>query len=642
MVRVRTLLDILGTLICLVGVAPLYPFLDLPAKVAFPLALVAGTLFDRRRRYPLPPLAATTLSIACVAIYALQISRTTLVEPAVNILVLLLAVRLVTEKSGRNYLQIFVLAIFTLAGSSLLTLSIAFFGYLVLLVVLVTVGLVLISFHAVDPELVLERPQAKKVLAVALLLPAASLLLMLFFFAILPRTEHALWNFLNPASTSSTGFTDQVRPGHFAAIAATEDIAFRVKSEPVGPDQLYWRTIVLNTMDGTTWIRKDPPGNEVLRVTGGGSLPQEFFCEPRQGRYLPTLDLPMQISGLRHRDAGERVFSVYRLSERRVHYQVTSMPGGQLEQRGLINRDFYLRPPVPVSARVAEISRRIAADAPTAAGRIERLQTFFIDQQLSYATSDLPGPTDPVDEFLFEKKRGYCEFFASSFAQLLRLAGVPARLVGGYYGGEYNQLGGYYLVTEDTAHVWVEALLEDGRWLRIDPSRLASNASTTLLDTRPRQLGIARRLADSIDYFWTQAVLTYDFGRQIQIAKGARNSLRGKAPSLTVKPLLVGLATLCIVMLLLKQLRRGGKSRQERILAAYLRQVKKCHGLAALPEGVGLYELARRLNDPLCREFAELYGGAIYRDRRLTDEELRRLRELVRELGRKGPVLDRS
>lgn len=635
MVKIRTLLNILSTLICLTGVAPLFVFLNRPVQVAFPLALITGIFFDRRRRYPLTAFPATALSVACVVVYALQISLTTLIEPVVNILVLLLAVRLITEKSGRNYLQIFVLAIFTLAGSSLLSLSITFFAYLVALVVMVTVGLVLLSFHAIDPELHLERPQAKKVLTFALILPAASLLLMLFFFAILPRTEHPLWNFLNPSATSTTGFTDQVRPGHFAAISATRDIAFRVTSPPIDNDQLYWRTIVLNAMNGSTWVRKDPPGNEAVRVVGGQPLVQDFFCEPRQGRYLPTLDLPAQVSGIRHRDIGERVFTTWRLSERQVHYQGTSIPGGQLEQRGRIDRGFYLALPESVSKRVAAVASQIAAERPSASERIEQLKAFFTDQQLIYATSDLPGPSDPVDEFLFDKKRGYCEFFASSFAQLLRLSGVPARLVGGYYGGEYIQLGGYYLVTEDTAHVWVEALLDDGRWLRIDPSRLASNADSTLLNTQARQLGIGRRLADSINYFWTQAVLTYDFSRQFEMAKAARGKLRGQPLSLSVKPVMIVLAVFGMLFWGIKQVKKRGKSREERILMAFMRQVSKRHEVV-IPQGMGLYELAQQLNDPRCLEFAELYGGAIYRDRRLTKAEVQRLRTLIGEIGAKG------
>ncbi|MEJ2199438.1 MAG: transglutaminase family protein, partial [Desulfuromonadaceae bacterium] len=100
----------------------------------------------------------------------------------------------------------------------------------------------------------------------------------------------------------------------------------------------------------------------------------------------------------------------------------------------------------------------------------------------------------------------------------MRLAGVPSRLVGGYYGGEYNQFGGYYLVTEEAAHVWVEALLEDNCWLRIDPSTLADNAGEALLASRSRSLSFGRRLLDGIDYLWTQSVLTYDFSRQFEIA----------------------------------------------------------------------------------------------------------------------------
>lgn len=637
MVSVNSLLALLATLISLIGIAPLWPYLDRTPQLVLPLALVAGLIFDRRREYPLSSRWATLISLVCVAVYAARISRTTLVEPVVNILALLLAVRLLTEKSGRNYLQIFVLAIFTLAGSTLLSLSIGFFVYLVLQVIMVTVGLVLLSFHTVDPQLVLARPQVKKVLGAALILPAASLLSMFFFFAILPRTEHPLWNFLNPGATSAAGFSDQVRPGSFAAIAATGEVAFRVGSEPLDPERRYWRAIVLNAMDGPTWIRGEPPPGETLRVVGERRLTQEFFCEPRQGRYLPTLDLPVQVTGMPHRDVGERTFTTLRRDERRLHYRAISVLDGYLEQTGRIDRQFYLAMATAPSERVAAVGRRIAAEGSTAEQRISLLEEFFRAQKLNYATTDLPGPNDPVDVFLFEKKRGYCEFFAASFAQLLRLGGVPARLVGGYYGGEYNELGGYYVVTEETAHVWVEALLDDGRWRRIDPSRLAANAAGELLGARAGNLGLGRGLFDAIDYFWNQAVITYDFSRQFELAKAARDRLRGQAPSLPVRsapwfiPIAVG-----GLFLAWQGVRGRGKTREARILNRYLRLVKKRHGLDAIPNHLGLRELAGRLNDPRYREFADIHGGAVYRDRRLSADELRRLREILRELEKTG------
>jgi len=152
-------------------------------------------------------------------------------------------------------------------------------------------------------------------------------------------------------------------------------------------------------------------------------------------------------------------------------------------------RDFYLVVPERISARTAAAAAQVAASGPGSAERLAALATFFRDRRLVYAQDDLPGGIDPVDTFLFEKRRGYCEFFAAAYVTLARLAGLPARLVGGYYGGEYNALGGYYLVTDDTAHVWVEVLTDEGLWQRVDPSQWASNAGTVLGTARLAGLG---------------------------------------------------------------------------------------------------------------------------------------------------------
>ncbi len=636
MLRISTVLDILSYLVALLGAAPLYLYLDLPAQIALPAALLFGIGCDRRRHYPVGPLPATLASIGCLGAYALQASLANLVNPVVNTLVLLLAIRLATEKSGRNYLQIFVLAIFALAGSTLLTLGIGFFFYLVALVLLVTVGLVLLSFHSADPNLRLGRAEARKVFSVALLLPAASLVLMLFFFAILPRTRHPLWNFLNPTTVATTGFSDKVRPGAFAAIAATREVAFRVTSDPVDADQLYWRTIVLNTLQGNTWVRQEPPEMDSGGISGGRKSIQQIYCEPRQGRYLPVLDIPVSVQGPRSRSSSDRVFSTRRPIERRLSYQVVSSFGGKIEHRRAVDRQFYLRPPATVSERVQAVGLDLAAGEGTAFEKIARLKEFFFEQGLAYANSDLPSTADPVDEFLFAKKRGYCEFFASSFAQLLRLGGVPARLVGGYLGGEYNELGGYYLVTEDKAHVWVEALLDDNSWVRIDPSRLARNADAALIGPRSAGLGLGRRLADTVDYYWTQMVISYDFGRQFQILNKAHSKFTGRGNSLPGKKAVVYLLLLAAgVWLLVKGIKRSGSSREERILGAFLHRVEKRHGLEKLPANCGLHELCKRVKDPLAAEFVEIYAGAVYRDRPLNREEMGRLRKIVRRMPRR-------
>jgi transglutaminase-like putative cysteine protease len=638
MVSIKGTLDLLAYTAILLGVAPLFLYLDPPAQIALPLALAAAVFIDRRPRLALSAGAATLLSIAAFVLYAFQISRDHLVEPAVNILALLLAVRLITEKSGRNYLQILVLSVFALAGSSLLTLSVAFFFYLVLLVIVVTVALVLLSFYSADQDLSLGRRQAGALIGVALILPAVSLLLMLVFFFILPRTQHPLWNFLNPAATATAGFTEEVRPGSFAGISAVKETAFRVESEKVPPNELYWRGIVLNTPQGNTWTRQTPPSPARERIVGGRTVVQTIYPEPRSERYIFALDPPRDLEGIRFVQSDDFTFRARRPLDRRVKYLARSAPGGTIAVSGPVDRDFYLRIPPGLSARVRRAAGSIAAGGGSAEETIARLEAFFSAQGLSYATDDLPSSADPVDEFLFEKKRGYCEFFASSFALMLRMAGVPSRLVGGYYGGEYNELGGYYLVTEDAAHVWVEALVGD-RWVRIDPSRLAQNADSSLLSFSRRELSLGGRLADAVDYYWNRAVVSYDLGRQVQLLRQTGLQLRRiqAPPDLkTVLPVALGLLAGSAALVFLLRYRRF--TPEERLLRKFLRKVRKNHRIGEIPPSVGLEELARQLNDPACREFVEIYSRAVYRDRKLTRGETGKLRKLIRKIRGKDPA----
>ena len=636
MVSIKGTLDKLSYAATFLGVAPLFLYLDPPAQLALPLALLVSITIDRRPRLALPSGAATILSIASFILYGLQISRDHLVEPAVNSLALLLAVRLVTEKSGRNYLQILVLSVFALASSSLLTLSVAFFFYLVLLVIVVTVALVLLSFYSADRDLSLGRRQAGSLIGVALILPAVSLVLMLVFFFILPRTQHPLWNFLNPAATATAGFSEEVSPGAFAGIAAVKETAFRVESEKLPPNDLYWRGIVLNTPQGNTWTRQTPPSPGRERIVGGRTVIQTIYPEPRAERYLFALDPPRDLEGVSLVPADDFTFRARRPLDRRIKYLARSAPGGTIVVSGSIDRDFYLDVPPGLSTRVREAALRLAAADGSAEETIARLEEFFTAQGLSYATTDLPSSGDPVDEFLFEKKRGYCEFFASSFALMLRMAGVPSRLVGGYYGGEYNGLGGYYLITEDAAHVWVEALVGD-RWLRIDPSRLARNADTSLLSLSRRGLSTVQGLADAVDYYWNRAVVSYDLGRQVQLLRQTGFQLRRvQAPSdlKAVLPIATALLAGAAALVFLLRFRRF--SREERLLREFLRKVRKNHHIGEIPPSVGLEKLARQLDDPACLEFVRIYNRAVYRDRKLKNEEVKRLRELIGEIGGKS------
>ncbi len=211
--------------------------------------------------------------------------------------------------------------------------------------------------------------------------------------------------------------------------------------------------------------------------------------------------------------------------------------------------------------------------------------------------------TGLLSSFSLIKKQGHCEFFASSFALLLRAAGVPCRLVGGYLGGEYNELGGYYLVTDDKAHVWVEAYIEGSGWVRIDPSSFATNAGEvwTTAGSRSLKLRIALVL-DSLNYAWNRSVISYDFEQQMNIARNVGSRLQGLNPSKMLRsftPYFAGILLLAGLLFAARRVRLFS-SREQRILSRFLKTVERKFHIPTGEGGAGLFEIASAADNSQC------------------------------------------
>jgi protein-glutamine gamma-glutamyltransferase len=631
MVRISTLLNILTYSIALLGYAPLFPFLEAVPRAIFPVAFIGGLWADRKG-YRLHGAIPTVFSILFFLFYVAQFNRENLVGPAVNLLMVLLAVRLISEKNVRNYLQIFALALFSLASSSLFTLNALFLVYLMLLLVLIPVALVVLTFHAADKNLAVAKGEVKTVLSVALLLPAAAIPLMLVFFIILPRTQYPLWNFLNVAGSRVIGFSEKVQPGAASSVGETKNAAFRVSCEKLPKEQLYWRGIVLNALAANAWVREEPAAGETGSIAPARTVYQTIYPEPGKSRYLFALNIPRQITGVRASLTGDFVLKTDTASVKRVKYEAVSVLSDVISTRRGIDREYYLRLPHLFSPRILALGRGIAERGKSDEDKVDLLKQFYVAANIGYATSDLPISANPLDEFLFVKKRGNCEFFASSFAVLLRAAGIPSRLVGGYYGGEYNELGGYYLITEDMAHVWVEAYLTGKGWVMVDPSGLSADFKRVVERGQPGFATRLRMYLDSFNYYWNVAVITYDLEKQLQLVN--KVNLRLKRFSFAVPPgttLLKACIPLILLVLVVVVARSRSVSREEKILKKFFRRIKRKYPFAITPS-VGLHELAAQTNDPRIAKFAAIYGEAIYHDRKLSVAECRILEELLREL----------
>ncbi len=637
MVSVNRILHFLVYLSALVGVLPLLPFLDLWVAILIGAGFLLGMVGDRRGQPLLNNRLVTICSVGFFLLFFTQVSFSNLVNPLINLLCLLLAVRLVSEKSARHMLQLFLLSTMVLASSSMLTLDLAYLLYLVLIVLLVTSGLVLLSFHVTDPQIRFDHRNWSLLLKTTLLLPAGSLLLMMVLFVILPRTQTPLWNFLNPKPTNTIGMTDQVQPGSITELSGSSQVAFRAETKQLPLTALYWRGIVLNRLEGQVWKRAAGIAAEKTIAAPGSEVDLTIYSEPKADRYLVTLDRPIEVKQARIRESVDAVISGRFRENQKISYQVRAQYQSRSQQTGGVTE--YLRLPANLSDRVRRTGESIE-QGETYQGRRELLDGFFLQQQLSYSTTKLPKTADPIDTFLFESRRGYCEYFASSYAVLLRLAGIPARLVGGYLGGDFNRVGGYYLVGEDAAHVWVEALDDEGIWQRIDPSRLAVNAGEAFAQSGSQGLVTFRAFADAVLHNWSRLVLNYDLRQQFGLIRDIASQVRElKTFELrSLLPLLWGLLGLppIAVWFLWQQ----KKTRNERLLRSYRMLFTKSTAVDSLPTDIGLFELAELSDEPLCYRFANIYGSAIYRDEPLSDTDYQQLQLIVSRLKKRKPAIE--
>ncbi len=635
MLSTRRLSIAVAFVIALIGVVPLLAWLEWFPRLMLLVGFGIGLLQEWRNFRSLPPRILNTVLVAVFLWYLLHYSRSNPVQPVVSMVVIMLAVRVGGEKTVRNLMQINLLALICLAARSLFDLSPIFLFWLALLVLLIPVSLVLLTFLDQDLQLRLQRRELLRVLLVALFMTVVTVPVMAVLFPLLPRTAFPLWNYMAATTNGPTGVSDRVEPGMAENATVSRTPAFRAEMVKLAQPP-YWRVTVFNQLEGNRWTRSAaiPHENVLLR---GQRVSQTIYPEPSASRLLVGLDAPVGFGLPRVRTTEDLVSELPRNPGKRVGYQVSSVTSGLLPVTSSINRAFYLAVPSELPAPLRELATQIRREGATDAARLALVERFFLNGGFRYSRQGLPTGKDALYRFLFVSKQGHCEFFAASFALLLRAAGVPARLVGGYLGGEYNQLGGYYLVTDDHAHVWVEVYLDGRGWQRVDPSRFASNAASVWQDKPGKNLGRQLSLViDALEYRWNQTVVTYDFERQLEQVQKAGRTLqqfeRGGSPSRILVPVV-----LVISFALLFRKRRHllfpwRGNRRERLLAQFYRVLKQVYGQDLSPENRGLFELAAALGDPLVDRFVTIYAGNIYRDRQLGPDELTALKQLLKEM----------
>jgi protein-glutamine gamma-glutamyltransferase len=305
----------------------------------------------------------------------------------------------------------------------------------------------------------------------AMLLKAAPVALVLFFF--FPRVEGSFWG-VPSSDRALTGLTEEMSPGDISDLTLNDVVAFRVRFEgDLPPPSLrYWRGLVLMYFDGYTWSRGDPqPFTHSPVVHPGAPVKYTVTLEPTGQQFLFALDLVDRWSpgvagqswdyGLRTRRPVNTV----------LRYDARSYPryrAGEVLSQAL--RDASLQLPLKRNPRTAELAQNMRRDAGSDEAYIQAVLDLFRQQAFFYTLTPPGLARDSVDDFMFNTRQGFCGHYASAFTTMMRAAGIPARVVAGYQGGDWNPVGGYLLVRQSHAHAWSEVWLPGQGWHRIDPT----------------------------------------------------------------------------------------------------------------------------------------------------------------------------
>lgn len=377
-----------------------------------------------------------------------------------------------------------------------------------------------------------------KIVGGVLLQAVPLMLLMLFVF---PRLG-ALWSVPLQSSSAVTGVGDSMSPGYFSDISRSRELAFRVRflnGEPPAPKDRYWRGLVLSQFDGRQWRRFNSEqewlqaGEFVEKYhnePGDLSLDYEIVLEATNTPWVYGIPLAQLPQTEFKRTRSNEIF----LSEpvtKRIKYQVSSVLNHQVnESQDELRRALLL--PVGLNPQTIDTARLWRQQTNSEEDFIRLVMRFYNDQ-FTYTLSPPVLGRNSVDEFLFSTQRGFCEHFASSFVVMMRAVGIPARVVVGYQGGEWNADDQYLIVRQYDAHAWAEVWRAELGWVRVDPTGAVapdrieqglfdsiSEEEQALMDSSLLpSFAWLNRLAlqwDSFNYRWQRWVLSYDQDTQNQ------------------------------------------------------------------------------------------------------------------------------
>ena len=382
------------------------------------------------------------------------------------------------------------------------------------------------------PRAALQATRAFGIAGRALLFGLPITLVLFLFF---PRLQGQVWA-LNSGSSAVTGLSDEMSPGAISELSESDEPAFRVRflGQTPPPQSLYWRGPVLHSFDGYTWRRDRLVNYRQARLEYRGQpYAYRVTLEPHQRNWLFALDTPTTAPNSSVFFTFDYQLIAIQPVTQAITYELTS----HIETRSAdaisqLGRRYDTQLPKDRNPKSLEMARKLRANARDDRAYIDAVLQRFRTGGYEYSLTPPKLDLDSIDDFLFNTRRGFCGHFASAFVTLMRAAGLPSRVVTGYQGGEWNPIGGYYIVRQSDAHAWAEVWIDGSGWMRVDPTavvaperllRAAMSESALGGENSSRLLanlgwiGRMRLGWDAMNTWWQDRVLDFDLRSQLSL-----------------------------------------------------------------------------------------------------------------------------
>jgi protein-glutamine gamma-glutamyltransferase len=491
---------------------------------------------------------------------------------AIHLLLFATLVRLFSARTNRDRLFLAVLAVTSMLASAILTVETGFLIALAAFLLLSVSTFVALELRRsaagavsppYDPGSPVARQMSRALLTTSIFVAASVLICGIVLFFMIPRFTTGYLSSLNLQPNLMTGFTDDVELGTIGEIKENTSVVIRVRvaGDPARAVDMHWRGAALTNFDGKRWFTPPaeqtvllPDADGVYALDGARMRSGQFdllrytiFMEPIASDVLFVAPRPDMLRGHFGEEAPamagvprrtyllrDKTGSIFNPGHNNVKLRyegVSFVPRVSASNLRSASPDYpvqilgtYLQLP-PLDPRIPRLAEDVTSHARNEYDKAVAVQRY-LSTHYSY-TLDLSGPrpSDPIANFLFVRRSGHCEYFASSMAVMLRSIGVPTRYVTGFLPGEYNDLGGDYIIRESDAHSWVEVYFPSYGWITFDPTPPGED----------KHAGILGRLALYWDWFqlgWSEWVINYDFAHQLTLGQSLQKSSRSWSETL--------------------------------------------------------------------------------------------------------------